>query len=121
VSMADRRAELLADVMAHVAAVLADLGIDPERADHCGHALADHLADHWGGQVISYPVDSSYKLSQRERLVLADRDGGMSLVELAFKYQMTESGLRKLLRRAPRRHQVDAQIDLFAPANAEAD
>ncbi len=113
-SMAERRAELLEDVIVHAAAVLADLGIDKARADHCSTALADYLAEHWGGQVISIPVDHAVRMSRREREILLDRQAGMSPHQIATKYKMTESGVRKMLRRSDRRNAVDAQIDLFA-------
>lgn len=115
-SMAERRAELLADVEAHVAQVLRDLGIDTERAEHCGCALADHLASHWGGQVVSYPMDHGHRLSKRERAILADRDAGMSIPELCLKWQIGQSGLYKLIKRAQRRAAIDAQQDLFSGA-----
>ena len=112
-SMAERRAELLADVSAHAAEVLRTLGLDPKRAEHCGHALADHLAEHWGGQVISIPVDHAMHLSLRERDILAAREAGKSPHEIAREFGMTESGVRKLLKRAARRNAVDAQMPLF--------
>lgn len=112
-SMAQLRAELLTDVMAHVEATLRELGIDAPRADHCGHAIADMLAEHWGGQVISMPVDHAYKLSLRERQIL-DALKCSSKSEVAMRYGITISGINKLIQRARRRHVEDAQIDLFA-------
>lgn len=111
--MAQVRAELLTDVMAHVEATLRELGIDASRANHCGHAIADMLVDQWRGQVISIPVDFAFKLSQREREILAARAAGASPAELAMKYSMTTRGINILLKRAQRRHIEDAQIDLF--------
>ena len=113
-SMAQVRAELLTDVMAHVEATLRELGIEPSTAMHAGHAVADMLAQHWGGQVVSYPVDHAYKLSLREREILEARAKGATPAELAFKYHMTTRGISILLKRAQRRHVEDAQIDLFA-------
>lgn len=112
-TMADRRAELLADVVDHTAVVLSDFGIDRERAEMCGSALADYLAEHWGGQVISIPVDHAVRLSRKEREIVAARDSGMALAEIARRYHITENGLRKLLRRVARRNAVDAQLPLF--------
>lgn len=112
-SMAERRAELLADIVTHTVEVLRELGIEVERAEHCGHALADHLAVTFGGQVFSMPVDAAYRLSKRERAILADRAAGLSVPELALKWRMTERGIRYLLRRAERRAVEDAQQDLF--------
>lgn len=114
-SMPQLRAELLTDVMACVDATLRELGIDAARADHCGHSVADMLSQHWGGQVISYPVDHAYKLSLRERQICKEWEaGGISRGELALKYNMTLRGMNKLLNRVKRRHVEDAQIDMFA-------
>jgi Mor family transcriptional regulator len=112
-SMAQQRAELLTDVMAHVAATLRELGIDADRADQCGHSIADRLAEHWGGQVICYPVDHAYRLSLRERQILDEYKAGAGKNELAMKYVMTLRGINYLLKRAPRRHLEDNQPDLF--------
>lgn len=117
--MAQLRAELLTDVMSHVEATLCELGVDGLKADHCGHAIADMLAQHWGGQVISMPVDHAYKLSQRERQIL-DALKCCSKSEASMRFGITINGLNKLLRRAARRHVEDAQIDLFGAANEEA-
>lgn len=112
-SMADRRAELFTDVIAHVGKQLRDLGIDAQRADQIGHALADHLAEHWGGQVISIPVEHAIKLSVRDRQILSDRAEGMSIAQLSAKWKLTDSALRYLFRRWAKRDLVDAQQDLF--------
>lgn len=111
-TMAQLRAELLVDVMHQVEATLRDLGVDAEKADHCGHAVADMLSDHWRGQVVSIPMDHAFKLSLRERQVLEElKTHGKS--QTAFKFGMTIRGLNKLLRRAARRNLEDAQRDMF--------
>lgn len=113
-TMEHRRAELLADVSDHTAVLLCELGVERAHAELCGNALADHLAEHWGGQVISIPVDHAMRLSRREHEIVSDRNAGLSLSELSRKYHITENGLRKLLRRVARRNAVDAQLPLFA-------
>lgn len=110
--MAQLRAELLTDVMAHVEATLRELGVDVQKANHCGHAIADLLAEHWGGQVICFPVDHAYKLSQRERQIVEALETS-SKAEVVMRFGITMNGLNKLLRRAARRKAVDAQLDMF--------
>lgn len=112
-TMEVRRAELFDDMIAHAAQILRELGVDQTAAEHAGTALADHLAEHWGGQVISIPVDFALRLSQREREILADHKAGMTRAELARKWKLTENGVGKLLRRAQRRNAIDSQLDLF--------
>lgn len=105
--MEDLRNELLADVAAHAAEILLDHNVAPDVAEQAGAAIADHLADNWGGQVVSIPKDFAYKLAQRDRLILGQFDGA-NHSELAKRYDMTERGIRKLLARA-----IQRQRDLF--------
>lgn len=103
VEMRIRRAELLDDVASQTVALLSEFGLAGDVATHVGHALADHIADHWGGQVLSIPKDASYKLSERERTILAEHRTGATIAALATKYGLSERGMRKLLKRALRR------------------
>lgn len=115
-SMAQRRAELLADVIDHASAALRELGVDGAHADQCAHALADHLAEHWGGQVISIPQDYAVKLSAREREIVALHKSGIPKDELARRYRIAYRSINRLLHRASTRDAVDAQLDLFGAA-----
>lgn len=119
-SMSELRAELLADVAAHVESTLRELGIDAARAEHCGCAVADMLSEHWGGQVLSMPVDHAYRMSIREREIVDAHKSGKTKAELVARYEISLRGLNMLLRRAHRRHAVDAQIDLFSGALSAA-
>lgn len=105
--MEELRNELLADMAAHTAEILADYCIDPDLADQAGAAIADYLADHWGGQVVSIPKDFAYKLAKRDHQILREFDG-TNHSDLAKRHNMTERGIRKLLARAIKR-----QRDLF--------
>lgn len=112
-AMPARRAELLEDLVSQVGIVLDELGIAADLTTHVGHALADHLADHWGGQTLSFPKDHHYRLSLRETHILAESDRGATGAQLARKYRMTERGVRKLLKRAKLRQADTRQADLF--------
>ena len=111
--MEARRAELLEYVAAHAAATAAEFGLTPEQADQVGAAIADGLADDFGGQVIPFPKDYAFRLSQRDREILQARRDGATLVELMRRYKMTDSGLRRLLRRAEARDPHLNQHQLF--------
>lgn len=110
--MEDLRNELLSDVAAHAATVLQDHGVDGEVADQAGAAIADHLADHWGGQLITVPKDYAYRLALRDQAILAEFDGA-NLPDLARRYNMTDRGIRKLLARAHKRQRDLYQGKLF--------
>jgi DNA-binding CsgD family transcriptional regulator len=112
-SMETLRAELLADIEAHAAELLRDLGVPAALAEQAGCALADHLAENWGGQVFTMPKDHAYKLSRREREILELRAKGVPVEELARRFGMGVRGMRKLLARGARRHGVDNQLGLF--------
>ena len=101
------RAEMLADVAAHTVETLVDCGIDPDIAEQCGAAVADRLADHWGGLVFTMPKDYAYKLAKREVAILTAFTGN-NHSELAQEWNMSERGIRKLLARA-----IVRQRDLF--------
>lgn len=110
--MEDLRNALLSDVAAGAAVVMQDHGIAIEVAEQAGAAIADLLADNWGGQVITVPKDHAFKLSIRDQEILAAFDG-TNLPELAKRCNMTERGVRKLLVRAHKRQRDLYQGKLF--------
>lgn len=107
-----KRHELLADLSAHGTNILLDHGISEDVANQAALALADHLAQNWGGQNICFPKDYLYKLSERDLLIYAEFNGTNYDV-LASKYQMTERGMRKLIDRVHRREMGRRQPQLF--------
>lgn len=115
--MEARRNELLADVAAHAAATAQELGVSADQAEQIGAAVADALAANWGGQTLSFPKDAAYLLSAREREILEAHRNGATVARLARDYNMSEQGLRKLLRRAELRSGGLDQIELFDKAS----
>ncbi|MBS0598176.1 MAG: DNA-binding protein [Proteobacteria bacterium] len=98
--MKARRAEMYAQVADRAKETALSLGICADLAEHIGAAVADGLAEDFGGQMMSFPLGSAYRLSRRELSILADHAGGMSWQHLIRKYHMTERGIRLLIRRA---------------------
>lgn len=111
--MEARRAALYAHVAAKAAEVACDLGLDESQAEHLGAAVADGLAEDFSGELITFPKDSHYKLSLREQAILEAQRRGTPLYKLASDYDMTESGLRRLLKRAIARDRAHRQQPLF--------
>lgn len=111
--MESLRNELLTEVAARAADTARDLGLSEDLADQVGAAIADALAEDWGGQVISVPKDYAYRLAERDRAILNAHREGASLAELAKDYHMTVRGLRKLIRRAELRDPHWRQTRLF--------
>lgn len=112
--MAERRNQLLLDMIDVSSAHLTD-HLPEEAAKLIAESLADRLADYWGGQLINFPKDYRWKLSQREQRIYSEFNGG-NYGELASKYGMCERGLRKLLARVRdrmQREQQSAQLSLM--------
>ena len=99
--MSERRNKLLADVMEVAAARLSE-HVSPNAAEMIAGDLADYLADYWGGQLINFPKNFRWKLSQRE-MEIYDAYSGTNLGELARRYDISERGLRKLIARVRER------------------
>ncbi len=115
--MEARRNELLTDVAAHAAAAAQEIGVPTAQAEQIGAAVADALAANWGGQTLSFPKDAAFRLSHIEREILAAHRNGAPVAKLAREYNMSEQGLRKLLRRAQLRDSSLNQSDLFEQAS----
>lgn len=112
--MASRRHELLRDVEACAADTAREHGLSEDAAARIGAAVADRLTENWAGQQITFPMRGFYGLSPQELAIVSDRNAGMRVFELARKYNMTERGIRKLLKRADEgRSKLSAQMDLF--------
>lgn len=105
------RHELLSDFASHVAQVLLDHGIDEAIADQAGIAAADHIADHWGGQLVNVPKDYRYRIAERD-LQVWEEFRGNNHAELARRYGMTLRGVYKLISRVKSRG-LDARQGRF--------
>ena len=110
--MARKRHELLADLVDVAEYALREYDVPPAAATAAANALADRLADHWGGQNITFPKDFHWKLAKIEveiygRLVDGNYD------KLAMEYGMTERGIRKLIARVRAKIEATRQAGLF--------
>lgn len=116
--MAEKRNEMLSDLVALAERVLQDHDIPQAVATITANSLADRLADHWGGQNISFPKDVRWKLAKLE-LEIYDRFNGRNYDELAQAYHMTERGIRKLIARVRAKIAHHHQAGLFdTPSDA---
>ncbi|MDZ7870745.1 MAG: Mor transcription activator family protein [Rheinheimera sp.] len=112
VGMAALRHELLDDVVEQAKNVLVDHGVDTDVSEQAATAIAEHLADHWGGQLINFPKNFLYKLAQRDR-VIYDEFNGRNISDLARKFNMSVRGIYKVINRAQKRAVKEEQPDLF--------
>lgn len=100
--MEEKRHKLLSEVADHVAETASDYGCSTEQAEHLGLAVANFLAEHFGGQNFTFPRDYVYKLAVRD-LQIYDEFKGNNWADLSSRYGITERGLRKLIHRVHKR------------------
>jgi len=89
-SMEKLRHELLTDLAEKTGQLLRDFGIEADTSDQIGHSLADHVAEHWGGQLINIPKDYAFKLAKRD-LEIWERFNGRNHAALAVEYGIRQS------------------------------
>ena len=95
-AMEELRHELLADMAQQTEDLLKLYGIDESVADQVGCAVANHMADHWGGQLINIPKDYFYKLSQRDLDIWNDFTGN-NHATLSKKYNLGIRAIYKII------------------------
>jgi Mor family transcriptional regulator len=110
--MAERRHELYADLMDLVQRQLAEYGVGGNESMLIATDLADRLADHWGGQNLTFPKEYRRKLSRLEAEIYQAHHGH-NLADLAQRYDISERGLRKLIDRVTKRIRSGNQHGLF--------
>lgn len=110
-----KRHELFEDVMSHVEQVLVAHDVKAFHASLAAAAVADRLADHWGGQNLTFPKDYRRKLTKRE-LQIFDEWKGDNWSELARKYDIAERTVRRVIARIKAKLKAardDAQMDML--------
>lgn len=113
-SMEARRAELYEHIAAKASSTACELGIDKMLADHLAAAVVDGFVEDVGGEVLSFPKDAAFRLSQREMEILDRHRKGDTFAQLARDYNMGERGMRKLIKRAQLRNPAFNQPELFS-------
>lgn len=62
-----------------------------------GEEAAQQLSNEFAGPSVEIPRNVALQIEQRNRLIMADREAGMTQNELARKYQMTTRNIRNIL------------------------
>lgn len=115
--MAVKRHELFEDVMGQVEQVLVAHDVKAFLAGIAAAAVADRLADHWGGQNLTIPKDYRRKLTKRE-LQIYDEWRGDNWGELARKYGIAERTVRRVVARIKEKLRAardSSQMDMLDP------
>ncbi|WP_233115716.1 Mor transcription activator family protein [Aggregatibacter actinomycetemcomitans] len=106
------RHELLQDIEDQVSALCKNYNLDMDICEQIAVHVADFLTEHYAGMVISFPKDFHYKIAQRD-LDIYNEFTGNNWLYLIRKYNMTESGIRKVINRVRKRIMKHQQPDLF--------
>jgi Mor family transcriptional regulator len=106
------RNELLSDVETRAANVAKEYGLPDDHAEQLGVAVANDLAEHWGGSMISFPKDHPFKIAQRDELIY-EQFTGNNHGELSRKHGITTRAIYKIVRKMQRRYVDTRQPKLF--------
>lgn len=111
-AMAHVRHEFLSDIVAHISTILVENSIDKARAEAAALDVANHLADHWGGQNFSFPKDYTYKVSERDLAIFneANRD---NIHEVARRNGISVNAVYRALKRIRPMAIARSQPDMF--------
>lgn len=101
--MARKRHELLADLVTHAERLLVAAGVEPDPAAIVANGLADHFAEHWGGQLINFPMDYRWQLDTRYLAIYDRHSAGASYGELAMAFRLSERHVRTVIATVRRR------------------
>lgn len=107
------RHELLTDVEEQVRMILSEHKIDAALAEQCGCAIANHLAQHWGGQHITIPMDYHYQLSQRD-IEIWEAFDGRNHAALARQFHLSVNAIYRILKRTSQKAIQRYQDDMFS-------
>lgn len=97
----NRRNELFEDLDKHISELLRDIGIADDLADQASTAVADFLAEQWGGQNMVIPKDFRYKVAMRDLEIYRSHGGDVAVT--AKQWGMTERGVKRVIDRVDRR------------------
>lgn len=90
--------ELLTDLADHVALTLIQsCRLDQEAARQAAQAVAVHMADHWGGQSIYFPMGLARRISERDSLIRQEFTGN-NHGDLARKYGVSLQWIYKIVK-----------------------
>ena len=116
--MTERESSLGAEMLRELADIVTQqllqsvLQADPERAEAIGMSAAEHVREHFGGQVVYVPKDAAFKTKQRWQ-VMWNEFTGHNHPQLARKFGMGVHGVYRVLAIMRAEHRRRAQPDLF--------
>jgi len=109
---AKRRHELWQDLASCVADMSKEFELPAEKAEQLGWYIANAMAEHWGGQQISFPKDVKFHLTQRDQDIY-QKFNGRNHWELAKEYGVTTRAIYRIIDRARKIYVDERQPKLF--------
>ena len=94
-----KRHELLNGISSMVSTIASEHGLHPDIAEQIGLNVSNFICEHFGGQNFTFPKDKVYKLAKRDLDIVRDFNGH-NYSELSKKYNISENGIRKAVRRS---------------------
>ncbi len=104
--------ELLSDLANRITQLLQE-HIGEDRAADIGQAVAEDMAQHWGGQLVYFPKGKFLILSKRDRHIYAEFNG-RNHADLARKYDVSVQHIYRIIKIMTRRDLDERHDDLFA-------
>jgi len=106
--------ELLFDLAEHLSDLIERKGgLPPDTSSALAWETAEHMAEHWGGQNLYFPMGSSILKSQRARQIWQEFNGH-NQPDLARKYNLSVQWVYTLIRNMQAEETKLRQQSLFA-------
>ncbi|MDA8257963.1 MAG: transcriptional regulator [Betaproteobacteria bacterium] len=90
--------EILLDAAEQIAERLQAIGIEHSDAARIGFEVAEHLRNHWGGQLLYICKGTGYEISQ-QHLEIWQRSNGSNYDWLAREYNLSVQQVYKIVKR----------------------
>ncbi len=100
---------MLADLVDHTERVLTDNGLPSEQASVLAHSLAHHFAEHWGGQLINFPMDYRWQLDKLWMAIYDRFKEGATYSQLAMAFKISDRHVRTVLATVEKRMREQAR------------
>lgn len=111
--------ELLTDLALHVGALLKNRNVDPTEAEIIGLEVAEHVRNHWGGQMIYIQKGLSHDTRLKWQKIWDDFTGD-NVKELATQYDLTEVQVYKIIKVMRAEHTRRNQLSLIDEGEGNA-
>lgn len=104
--------ELLADLALQLRDFLTERGLDAAEAEDAAREAAEHVRQHWGGQVVYIPLGLSAAVMRRWEEIWT-KFRGDNVPQLAREYKCSEVHINRILRKLREVKRRDVQREMF--------